>query len=402
MFLRLLLSFLLLASTAHAATIAVGSETFLVETFAISASITDTSPLPLDIAIDKQAGNTIYMVPEFDKRIYSVARTATDGTTLTTITIDGPASPLFRSTFDTGTTFSSQQERIATTSDGSVWVSQGGNCFTRSTKNNWSRIMRRKSDATWEAYTLPVNSACAIGFFVRDPPTDLWVMAAGDSALFHTRMRGWHEGETNPTRYPPVDNHWWKMRDFGGGGIGGGGFTGGGFPAQLIQLRDGRLAGTIYFGTAFFLLDIRTQQFTDIALSTPPPGTIAGSSGPWQIRQAPDGDLWIAEDYAKRVTRYDLDTGTQTVYDLSGSLSADEGPHSLTFDGTDVYVTTYPLAADGNGRLVKISNSGTITVGTSLATISLAGGLTGIERDSAGALWVALFRQKKIARLTRQ
>lgn len=393
-------------TAAHAASIAVGSETFTVDTFAINAAVNDTTPLPLDVAIDAATGNTIYMVAEFDKRFYSVARTAPDGTTLTTVEIQAPGSPLFRNNMagaDLGSFFSFQQERIATTSDGSVWVSQGGNIFYAGTRNNWSRIVRRTRDNTWEAYTLPVDSAGAVGFFVRDPPTDLWVMAAGDAALYHTRLRSWHEGETSAIRYPPVDSRWSKLRSFGGGGVGGGGFTGtGGFPAQLIQLRDRRLAGTLYFGSAFFLLDLQAVTFADVALATPPPGTTANSSGPWQIGQHPDGNLWIAEDFAKRVTKYALATGAQTVFDLSASLSADEHPHSLTFDGTDVYVTTYPLAASGNGRLVKITNAGVVTVGTSFATISLEGGLTGIQRDSAGALWVALFRKRAVARLTRQ
>ncbi len=406
-FLRSLVAWLLLAGPAHAAsTYTIAGTTYTVDEFPISASITDTSPLPLDLAIDRQTGNTIYMVPEFDRRIYSVARTATNNTTMTTITIDGPASPLFRSAAsDTGTTFSPQQERIDTTSDGSVWVSQGGNCFTSSTKNNWSRIMRRRPDATWEAYTLPVDSACAVGFFVTDT-TDvgrqLWVMSAGTSFLYFSRPRWWHEGETTATRYPPVDVRWTVARDFGGVRN---------FPAQLIRLADGRLAGTLYFGNAFFLYDPRTLAYTRVTLPTSsfltPTGAALESSGPWKIRQHVDGNLWIAEDYAHRVTKVALRggeaPGTQTTFDLSASLSSDENPHSLAFDASgNAWITTYPLSASGDGRLVRITNAGTVTVGPSFATISLEGGLTGIEIDSAGAIWAACFRKRRIVRLTPQ
>lgn len=382
-----------------AVTIAVGGETFLVETFPISASVTETTPLPLDLDVDARSGNTIYMVAEFDRRIYSVARTATDGTTLTTIAIEAPSSPLFRGVLaDVGSFLSAQQEHIATTPDGSVWVSQGGLILYGGTKNNWSRIMRRKLDTTWEAYTLPVDSAGAIGFYVNptannNAASNLWVMAGADNAMYHTRLRNWHEGETAATRYPPVDTRWFKIRDLR---------RNGGHPAHLIQLRDGRLAGTLYWGEAVFLYNLNDESFTFVDL-TPFAGDALGSK-PWQLRQHPDGNLWIVEDAAKRVTKYDLSTGAQTLYDFSASLGATEYAHSIAFDGTDAYVTTYNSTVSGSGtaRLVKITNAGTITAGASFSTISLGGGLTGIEVDSAGKLWVCLFQQRAIARLTRQ
>lgn len=397
--LRNALTALLFAATpAHAVTIAVGSETFLVESFPMP-TVSDTSPLPLALAISKTNGNTIYMLPEFDKRYYTISRTATDGTTMTQVPIDGPNSPLFRSPLaDTGTTFSSQQEHIQTTVDGSVWMSQGGNCFTTSINNNWSRIMRHRPDGVWEAYTLPIDGACAIGFYpsvtLGQANVGLLVMSKGANAIYGTNTRWWHEGELVATRYPPVDYRWSTTRAYGVVNV---------FPAKIIQLLDGRFAGTLYFGTAFFLLDLSTQTYTQIALAAPPPDTIAGSSGPWEIVQHPtDGNLWIAEDYAQRVTKYDIRTGVQTVFDLSASLSADEHPHSLAIDGTDIYLTTYSTSASGDGRLVKITNSGTVTVGTSFATISNEGGITGIVRDSGGKLWVAVFRKQKVLRLTRQ
>lgn len=383
---------LALASSADAVTIAVGSDTYLVETFPMP-SVVDTAPLPLDIAVSSNNA-TIYMVPEFDKRIYSVARNATNGTTMTQIEITAPASPLFRTSADVASLFSNQQEKIATTSDGSVWVSQGGNIFYGGTNNDWSRIMRRKADTTWEAYTLPVDSAGAVGFYVTDPPTLLWVMAAGDNSLYFTRLRNWHEGETSPTRYPPSDSRWFKIREFGFG-------TKWRFPAQVIRMKDKRIAGTLYFDSSFFLYDADTDVFTTVRLTTPPPGAILGS-GPWQIAQDASENLWITEDGAQRVTKYNIFTGVQTVYDLSASLSADEHPHSLTFDGTDCFVTTYPIAANGNGRIVKITSGGVVSVGASFATISLEGGLTGIVRTVTGELWVALFRKTAVARLTKQ
>lgn len=403
-FFRSLCMLLVATPVLAASSITIDGTNYTVDTFPISASITDTTPLPLDLAIDKQTGNTIYMVPEFDKRIYSVARTATDGTTLTTIEISGPASPLFRSPIaDVGTTFSPQQEHITTTTDGSVWVSQGGNCFTRSTKNNWSRIMRRLPDATWEAYTLPVDSACAVGFTIMDsPPGRMWVASAGSSYLYFTRFRWWHEGETTATRYPPVDSRWTLARDFGSG------FR---FPALITQLADTRLVGTLYWASAIYLLDTATLTYTQVPLT--PTTTLFGagvtlnSTGPWEVKQHADGNLWVTEDYAHRVSKIALQggqaPGAQTVYDLSASLDSDEGPHSIAFDASgNAWVTTYPTGASGNGRLVKITNAGTVTVGPSFATISLEGGLTGIEIDSTGAIWVALFRKRAVARLTPQ
>lgn len=397
---RILLSvLLLLAAPAQAVTIAVGSETYLVETFPLPA-VSDGSPVPLDITVDAQTGATIYMCAEFDRRLYSVARAAAASTTMTAEIIPAPGSPIFRSNTggtDTGSQLSFQQEKIASTSDGSVWVSQGGNYFYNGTNNNWSRIMRRKPTGSWDAFTLPFDAAGAVGFKISDPPNQLWVNTFGENSLFTTRLRGWHEGENSPTRYPPVDNRWTKLREFGAG-------PAGSFPAQLIQLKDGRIAGTLYFTSSFFIFDRNTVRFTDVALATPPAGTTAGSSGPWQIIQDTNENLWFAEDYAQRVTKYNIFTGVQTVYDLSASLSADEHPHSLALDaaGTGVFVTTYPISVGGDGRLVSITSAGTISIGASFATISLAGGLTGIVRTTSTEIWVALYRQSKVARLTKQ
>lgn len=371
---------------------------FTVDTFPINSNVTDTNPLPLDVAIDLQTGNTIYMIAEFDRRLYSVSRTATADTVLTTTEIPAPGAPLFRSNLggaDSPSALTFAHERILATPDGSVWIAQGGNNAYNGTKNNWSRIMRRRSDGGWEAYTLPVNSAAAAGLWVSNIGARiLWATASSANTLYMTQLRWWHEGETSPTRHPPIDNRWQVLKNFGARNK---------FPAQLVRLRDGRLAGTLYYASAFFILNLETDEYQEIALATPPPGTIFGSSGPWQIRQYPtDGRLWIVEDYAKRVTVYDVNSGVQTVHDLSSGLEEAEGPHSIAFKGTDAYVTTYTTDANGDARLVKITNSGTVTYGTSFATIGLPGGLTGIEVDNQGTLWVALFQQKKLARLTPQ
>lgn len=392
-FLPALLSLLLCAVPAGAVTYTLGSTVYTVATFPLPA-VTDTTPFPTTLAIATD-GSTLYTAPEFDHRLYSIARTATDATTMTATLIDAPASPLFRGVAGNGSFVSNQNECVQTTSDGSVWLAQGGSLFTTSSLNNWSRVMRRKPDTTWEAYTLPFDSAGAIGLLVTDPPNVLWVMAAGDNSMFTTRIRAWHEGENTATRYPPADQRWTKIRDFGIGPIGS-------FPAQLAMLKDGRLTGTLYLVSAFFFFDRRTSQFTDVALTKAPAGALLGSSGPWRIVQAPDEALWIAEDYAQRVTKYNIFTGAQTVFDLSGTLSADEHPHSIAIDpGTnDVFISTYPNSIGGNGRLVRITNAGVITYGPSLATISLAGGATGIVRDSTGAIWMALDQQRKVLRLT--
>ena len=393
---RLLILLLVLyaPSSVLAVTYTLGSKTYLVETFPLP-TVTDTSPLPLAITMSRD-NTTVWLICEFDRRIYSLARTATDQTSMTAHTVSAPTSPLFRTTLagrDLASFISNGGEHIQTTPDGSVWAAQGGHLLYTGTGTNWSRLVRRKADGSWQAFTLPFNSSGLLGFYVDDNSDYIWAAAAGVGALYTTRLRWWRNNEADPTLYPPVEKNWLRATSFGS-------FTPG-LPAKFSRLTDGRFIGGLYFGGAYFILDPRTDTLTRFPLPAVP--SLPFGSGPWEVQQASDRSVWIAEDYAKRVTRVaDVAVGAQVQYDLSASLGAHEHPHSIAFEGTDAIITTYSTLAGTEGRLVRITASGTVSVGASLTTLGYDGGATGIVRDGNNALWVGLFRAGAIARLTPQ
>lgn len=389
----LLLLTLLLPSSVLAVTYTLGSTTYLVETFPLP-TVTDTSPLPLAITMSRD-NTTVWLICEFDRRIYSLPRTATDQTTMTAHIVSAPTSPLFRMTLagrDLASFISNGGEHIQTTPDGSVWAAQGGHLLYTGTGTNWSRLVRRKADGSWQAFTLPFNSSGLMGFYVDDNSDYIWAAAAGVGALYTTRLRWWRNNEADPTLYPPVEKNWLRATSFGS--------LAPGLPAKFSRLNDGRFIGGLYFGNAYFILDPRTDTLTRFPL---PATSLPVGSGPWEVRQASDGSVWIAEDYAQRVTRVaQITTGTQVQYDLSASLGTYEHPHSVAFEGTDAIVTTYSTLAGTEGRLVRITANGTVSVGASFTTLGYDGGIAGIVRDGNGALWITLFREGAIARLTPQ
>lgn len=380
---------LLLASIVNAASMTIGNASYTIDSFSVP-SPADANPLSLDVAWDKKT-DRIWMVPEFDHRVYYVVRDAAANTAMTAEAIPAPGTPLFRGTTDVPSFNSGGAERIQTTSDGSVWVSQGGTVLYGGTNNNYSRLMRRRPDGVWNAYTLPINSAGATGFYAEDPPNRVWVMTAIGNALYYTRVRWWHENEVSATAYPPSDQRWERVRDFGSRLK---------FPGHIIRLKDNRLAGTLYFGTAFFIYDPDTLNYQLTQLAPAPPGANAGSSGPWQLAQDTNGDLWIVEDFAKRVTKVTLTTGAQTIFDFSGQLSANEGLHSIVIDASgDVYVTSYTIPVlSGSGRLIRITN-GVAIVGPTLASVGIEVNLGGIIQTTNGEFWAAA--TKSVLRITK-
>lgn len=115
------------------------------------------------------------------------------------------------------------------------------------------------------------------------------------------------------------------------------------------------------------------------------------------------GGVWMAEDFARRLTLWKPSDDSQTIVDLSSILAAGEHPHSLTFDNLTLWVTTYGDASNPNaGRMLRVNSPTSVDASPAFSTLGLEGGCTGITRDASGSFWLALFRKRMLARVTKQ
>lgn len=361
-------------------TFALGTDTYAVDLFPLPV-VTDTTPAPLDLVI---ASGTVWLCCEFDRRIYSLPTSAVAGTPMTAIEIPAPTSPIFRTTLfglDLPHAISQGGEQIAVGADGSIWVSQGGHNFYTGVGDNWSRIVRRLPNGTWAAYTLPVNSAGATGFLVDGSQLYVGTSGLGSNAVYVTRPAAWHADEIDPTTYPPKSARWSTLLDFGPQLA---------MPSHFVRLADKRLAVTLYTDNAVLLIDGTTV--TRVTLTAP--------SKPWVVKQGPLGGIWVTEDAGLRITRIDPTTLALTSADISGAVTSGERLHSLVFDGFTPWFSTYNQVATGDAHVGRCPSAGTFELSPALPFA--AGGVTGLARDSSGNIWAACFRQKTIARFTKQ
>ncbi|TAH34312.1 MAG: hypothetical protein EYC70_15290 [Planctomycetota bacterium] len=332
---------------------------------------------------------------------------------------------------DHRTQMSTLGEDIFVDPDGRVWFSQGGGYLYQGLWPNHSRIVCFDPAAPpgfeFRVYNLPGDWNEVIGLAWDEVRERIWFTEGG-------LVSGAKIGTFDPERVP-WDNHF----DFS---------TsldhllcppGGSWddciciyllpnptaqPAHLLVDRDGFVWYTAYWGNAIGRLDPVTGVVTEYPLpphiGKAPPAFIAGS-GPWQILQAPGGDIVFNEFFDSTIARFDiLRLGDPACLQLDAEGRnpcieervipeadlRDEQLHSIAYDtlGNLWYTIHTADEPDLRATLGYLTPSGDAVRLPPMSRFPGAGApsFAGVAVDlHTGAIWFAEFWRKRLGRLER-
>lgn len=361
--------------------VVLGSDTYTLDVFPLPATA-ETNPMPLDLVV---SGGKVWLGCEFDRRIYSLPTTATNGTVMTAHEIPAPAEPIFwAGVFGGMPSHMSQVEDIDADAAGNIWLTQRGSAPYAGDALNASRLMRyTPSTGAWRAWALPHNNAGCGGLLVD--AQRVWATCGETSvggALCVTRPLSWWPDHTDPAN---LDGRWaddelagWRTIPHAQS-----------WPAHMAIGADGRIYVTNYFGAS-----VTAYGRTTLAAQVYP--LPAGSERPWQVFTDLGGGVWVTCDATRQLAKLNPAAGTWTVYPLG--LPTTDFLHSAALVSGAVWFTAYSTGA--GGRIGRRNASGTVDLSPPLSDLGFEKGAAGIAANGS-EIWVALFGSKAVGRLVK-
>lgn len=312
-------------------------------------------------------------------------------------------------------------EDIIVDTDGSIWLSEGGDYLYVGSDPNSSRVLHyTPSDGSIQCYVVPVDDAEITGLLIDHARDRVWYAGAGlgdgGNAIGAFSIS---EGISDCSWTPGLD----LPADICGATIVPGChlrfplpqlFSS---PMQLALDASGDIWFTEYWGNRIGRLHPETGQIDEYPLPAPiirvGPGLYAGG-GPWDIKIDERGDLWIAEEFDGTISR------------LRPSRAATNDCLHLNAAGTNPCIDEIYIATDGydgiSAHTVAIGNDGVVWFGLTdnvahtarvgfidttygdtvvlLPVMPDVQNISGVVQDRAsGDVWFGQFSDRRIGRL---
>lgn len=273
-----------------------------------------TNPSPLSLAVDDS--QRVWINEEFHKQFQKLD-IATE--TVSGMPIPHPAGPgPFASTIfsDHRTTTSSLGEGVMVDPLGRIWFSEGGGYLYSGINPNHSRIICMLPDAPGgvevRVYNVPSDWNEVMGLTWDSTRNWVWFAQGGLSAGaqivgFDPELIPWDNDFDFSTSLDhqigrpglPTDPvfHFYEVPNATGQ------------PAHLLVKSNGDIWYSHFWGSAIERLNPTTGAFTTFpvpaSISKATPAYIVGA-GPWEIKEAPNGDIIFNEFFDSTMTRFDI------------------------------------------------------------------------------------------------